>query len=307
MMPILLPALTVVEKFILTKSHVCRNIRIYEGKNTINKERRIKHMGKRIYVNGGILITTPFFAYKNAGASYDLPPENSEIIEPNTITETGEPYLEISNEHPQSIFNEYYAKTFFTTQHTFAYFFAKDFIGSYNDFKQRIDEIQSVINIKGLDEQKQNIINKLSYINIITSLDTFICDIILTKIIQDEESFNNFFNSIPPCKKKDEMTKLKEDNLVAQWEQKAIEYVMRTSYSNIDTIKDILKELFKVSIIDTNGKMKKHFYYRNLLAHRNGRKKDGGYINITNEELKSLITDTQSIAKQIQTKIKPEH
>ena len=78
-------------------------------------------MGKRIYVNGGILITTPFFAYKNAGASYDLPPENSEIIEPNTITETGEPYLEISNEHPQSIFNEYYAKTFFTTQHTFAY------------------------------------------------------------------------------------------------------------------------------------------------------------------------------------------
>ena len=212
-------------------------------------------MGKRIYVNGGILITTPFFAYKNAGASYDLPPENSEIIEPNTITETGEPYLEISNEHPQSIFNEYYAKTFFTTQHTFAYFFAKDFIGSYNDFKQRIDEIQSVINIKGLDEQKQNIINKLSYINIITSLDTFICDIILTKIIQDEESFNNFFNSIPPCKKKDEMTKLKEDNLVAQWEQKVIEYVMRTSYSNIDTIKDILKELFKVSIIDTNGKM----------------------------------------------------
>ena len=106
-----------------------------------------------------------------------------------------------------------------------------------------------------MDEQKQNIINKLSYINIITSLDTFICDIILTKIIQDEESFNNFFNSIPPCKKKDEMTKLKEDNLVAQWEQKVIEYVMRTSYSNIDTIKDILKELFKVSIIDTNGKM----------------------------------------------------
>ena len=60
-------------------------------------------MGKRIYVNGGILITTPFFAYKNAGASYDLPPENSEIIEPNTITETGEPYLEISNEQKHSL------------------------------------------------------------------------------------------------------------------------------------------------------------------------------------------------------------
>ena len=92
-------------------------------------------MGKRIYVNGGIFITTPFFAYKNAGASYDLPPENSEIIEPNTITETGEPYLEISNEHPQSIFNEYYAKNILL-QHNIhlLIFFTKDFIGSYNDF-----------------------------------------------------------------------------------------------------------------------------------------------------------------------------
>jgi hypothetical protein len=264
-------------------------------------------MGKRIYVNGGILITTPFFAYKNAGALYDTPPENSETIAPNAITETGEPYLEISDEHPQSIFNEYYAKTFFTTQHVFAYFFQRDFIKSYNDFKQRVDEIRSVINIKGLDKQKQSVINKLSYINIITSLDTFICDIILTKIIQDEDNFNKFFNSIPPCKKKDEMNKLKEDNLVAKWEQKVIEYVMKTSYSNIDTIKDILKDLFKISIVDKNGSMKKHFYYRNLLAHRNGRKKDGSYINITNEELKDLINDTQSIATQILTKIKPEH
>lgn len=57
-------------------------------------------MGKRIYVNGGILITTPFFAYKNAGAWHDTPPENSEIIEPNAITETGKFYLEISDEQP---------------------------------------------------------------------------------------------------------------------------------------------------------------------------------------------------------------
>lgn len=264
-------------------------------------------MGKRIYVNGGILITTPFFAYKNAGASYETPPKDVEIIEPNATTEAGESYLEISDEQPQSIFNEYYAKTFFTTQHTFAVFFQKDFIESYNDFKQRVDEIQSVINIKGLEEQKQYIINKLSYINIITSLDTFICDIILTKITQNEESFNIFFDSIPQCKKKERMNELKQNNLVGKWEQKVIEYVMKTSYSNISTIKDIFKEVFKVSITDENGKMRKHFYQRNLLAHRNGRKKDGSYINIANEEITDLIFDTQSIAKQILTKIKPEH
>lgn len=35
-----LPAPTVEVKFILTENHVCRNIRIYEGKNTINKNSR---------------------------------------------------------------------------------------------------------------------------------------------------------------------------------------------------------------------------------------------------------------------------
>nr|DAR40048.1 MAG TPA: hypothetical protein [Caudoviricetes sp.] len=38
MMPILSPALTAEVKYISMENHVCQNIKIYEGKNTINKE-----------------------------------------------------------------------------------------------------------------------------------------------------------------------------------------------------------------------------------------------------------------------------
>lgn len=38
MMPTPSPAPTVEVKYILTENHICRNTRIYEGKNTINKK-----------------------------------------------------------------------------------------------------------------------------------------------------------------------------------------------------------------------------------------------------------------------------
>ncbi len=67
-------------------------------------------MEKIIYVNGGIVINTPYFKCVDAGAFLDSPPVGAEIIEPNTVNNNGYRFLEINDEHPQSIFNAYYAK-----------------------------------------------------------------------------------------------------------------------------------------------------------------------------------------------------
>ena len=72
-------------------------------------------MEKIIYVNGGIVINTPFFKCVDAGAFFDSPPVGAEIIEPNTVNNNGYRFLEINDEHPQSIFNAYYAKYEFTS------------------------------------------------------------------------------------------------------------------------------------------------------------------------------------------------
>ena len=41
----------------------------------------MNNQGKKIYVNGGIAIMTPFFRYQNAGALWNTPPDGSEQIE----------------------------------------------------------------------------------------------------------------------------------------------------------------------------------------------------------------------------------
>lgn len=255
-------------------------------------------MSKKIYVNGGILITTPYFRYSGGGTLYSVPPEGAEMIETNRTNENGS-YLEINDEHPQSIFNEYYAATFFTTSHAWADFFHRDYIEAYNDYLERIDNINEVVSIEDLDEKQQTIVHRLLFISIVASLETFICDIVLTKITRDEESFHKYFESRPYSDdKKEKMLQLKNDN-IGRLEQLIIEEVMKTTFSNMDTIKDVFKDVFNISISDTSGKIRKHFYCRNLLAHKNGRKKDGSYMNITKNNLNTLVENSKNFVMQI--------
>lgn len=259
-------------------------------------------MGKKIYVNGGILIDTPFFVCRGGGCYFTEQPEGTEVMETNSVIE-GHPCLKIDINNPQSIFNEYYAKEFLTSYYTGAEFYYKSYNEAYEDYLQRTLDIQEVIKIKGLNTKQRKIVNRLSYINIVASLETFICDTILTKITGDEDVFMNVFDRIPPGTEKNKMQNLREANLIGKWEQAVIEYVMKTSYSNVDTIKKTYRDVFNASISDLKGKMKAIFMYRHKLAHRNGRNKDNSYINISNEELDMLITDINDFIKQILEKI----
>lgn len=261
-------------------------------------------MSKKIYVNGGIVITTPYFAYKGGGAKYSTPPENAEIIEANSILEGGMPYLEISDEFPQSIFNEYYAKEFFSTKHMFADFYHKDFNGAYKDYLQRIEDTQEIINISGLTEKQTDIVNRLSYISVVASLETFVCDTILTKITRDEMDFRNYFRYIiPNGRDKRIMQKYLDQNQIGKWEQMIIGYVINSSYSNIKKIKKVYEDIFNVVIEDIENKMEVHFNNRHIMAHKNGRLKDGSFMNIGNLELKELISDSKDFIQLIMQSI----
>ena len=101
-------------------------------------------MGKKIYVNGGILIDTPFFTCCDGGALFDIQPEGAGVLETNCIIEN-HPCLKIDDNNPQGT-------------------------------------------------------------------------------------------------EKERMQKMRDKNLIGHWEQAIIEYAMRTSYSNIKTIKSSYKK-----------------------------------------------------------------
>lgn len=144
----------------------------------------------------------------------------------------------------------------------------------YKDYHERINDIKEVINLDVELNKHREILNRLYYINIVASLDTFVADVIVTKVIENEEAFYKYYNSRFLSKtKKESLTQMLDNDKIGNWEQEIIECIIRESYANIETIKKIFKNLFHISITDKNNKMKSHFHKRHVLAHKNGREK----------------------------------
>ena len=260
-------------------------------------------MGKKIYVDGGIVVTTPYFSPINAGAYFDTPPEGSEVIEPNKKSEDGYEYLEISDDNPQSIFNEYYARYEYADYGGAEYLY-RSYQGVYDDYKERVNSLKSLLNVSCSSEEQSNNLNRMVYFSVVTSFETFLSDIIISKIISDKDVFDAFFDFIRlTSEEKVILQDLRNSDKIAHWEQKLIELAMRVVYTSASSIKSYFKKIFNVSIENTGGELNRIFRNRHRLAHKNGRCKDGTYFSPKKEDIESLISYLDVFAKQIMDKI----
>lgn len=265
---------------------------------------------KKIYVNGGIVIDTPFFRYNDAKCLCITPPEGCEQIECNSEI-NGQPCIIITETSAPSIFNEYYAKTFFSTRNEWAPFLRNSYDDCYAEYRQRITDITELSKIQCCQHTMQILLRQV-YLGIIASVDTFVCDTILTKIAGSKESFFTYFQEfiLARCNDKESKQKLYalermwDDNEMGNSEQNVFDNVLKESYSSISRIKTTYTKLFGISICDTNGDMNKHFRIRHVIAHRNGRKKDSGLYEFTLRDIDNLINDANGFVKQILDKIK---
>lgn len=265
---------------------------------------------KKIYVNGGIVIDTPFFRYNDAKCLCITPPEGCEQIECNSEI-NGQPCIIITETSAPSIFNEYYAKTFFSTRNEWAPFLRNSYDDCYAEYRQRITDITELSKIQCCQHTMQILLRQV-YLGIIAAVDTFVCGTILTKIAGSKESFFTYFQEfiLARCNDKESKQKLYalermwDDNEMGNSEQNVFDNVLKESYSSISRIKTTYTKLFGISICDTNGDMNKHFRIRHVIAHRNGRKKDGGLYEFTLRDIDNLINDANGFVKQILDKIK---
>lgn len=257
-------------------------------------------MADKVYVEGGILVNTPYLKYKNAGAGFLKAPEGAIVIPTNVEDEDGK-YLLIDDKHPQSIFDEYYAQTWFTATTFGTPIFYITIDDAYEQFCKSISEYKLLLNEQLLDEGNAQTMFKLVHTGVLASLDTFVLDCILSIVLNDEVVFRNFASTILDDETADDE---RSRNERIKWEHETIDEILKKSYSNIDTIKDVFKLLYRVSLIDKDGLVKKHIRIRHIIAHRNGRKKDGSIIKINKADINKIISDVSGFVDQIYSKIK---
>lgn len=256
-------------------------------------------MGKVIYVNGSIIIKTRYFLPKEIGCGYRTPPCGAEIIEPNDIID-GIKCLVIDDDNPQSLFNEYYAKDGVSSGFIATSYLSASDIDNVKEYCKRISETCDIIQkVTDWDKGNKALIYKMSFVNILTALDAFICYTLLRRSTRDELLFTNLMNELCPQSKRNVWEQLKAKGYEGRWEQEAIRYVLETSFVNTSKIDRTIKKVHLESISYDKQKVEKYFRIRHLIVHRNGKQKDDNEISITYEMLSDLIISCHEIVGAI--------
>ncbi len=246
-------------------------------------------MGKVIYVNGSIFINTRYFVPKDMGCGYETAPEGAETIEANDEIE-GMRWLVIDDEHPQSLFNEYYAKGGVSADKIATSYFSASYIDCINEYKKRIGETCEIIKkVQDWDAKEKSLVYKMAYVHIVTALDAFICYVLLRRSLKDELLFEKLMNSLAPKNKQESWNRLKESGRIGEWEQDAIIYALKTSFINTDTIDKAIKLVKFDRLVYDRKELDGYFRIRHLIVHRSGRQRDDDEVVVTYDMLAKLI------------------
>lgn len=254
-------------------------------------------MNKKYYVKGNITVKTPFFSYLNAGAGCDTMPEGCEAL--------SETDLEIDDDHPQSFFAEYYAQKEFTEGYVHSGLFWYNFDDIYSAYLDRISEARK-FQMMPCESIYQEVLLRHVYLMIIASVDTYIADTILARVMNDKELFEAYATDIVEASKQRRLHRFLLSEKRTDYEKEVIEYILSKSYANLNTIKLLYKNntLFGFSIdIGQHKAMENHFLNRHKIAHRNGREKTGTYIHISSNDIDILISDCNKLANDINAKL----
>ena len=278
-----------------------------------NNRTSLKAMNDKIYVDGGIVIDTPFFKYKNAGARYDVPPEGAEILLPNSEI-NGEPCLEIKEEEKNgkiivkapSFFKEYYARTYFSTRYCFAPFFSNSISDCFVAFHKRKDEIIDLLESNEITVSTRQLLYRLSIVSLVAAIDTLISDLILYIATKDRNKFLKAIDlAVPSTSKNKILERIIQmwcDNKIDSAEQEVIDFILSKSYTDLEKIQSSIKSLYEITI-SKDARINEIFHLRNLIAHRNGRKKDGSILEFTVDDIFNVIKDLINFVDNLKSQI----
>ena len=260
-----------------------------------------------VYVNGGIVIETPYFKYLNAKAKWEIPPDEYEVIEPDNEI-NGQPCIIITEKKAPTFFKGYYAKTFFSTKCVVAPFFSSSIEDSFSYFETKIHGVSKLLNQNDTSQDTRLILYNLSLVATISALDTYISDLVLYISTKNRNIFletaqkycqnNKAANIIA------RIAQMWSDNIMDSAEQEVIDSVLKTSYSNLKRIQnEVLKDLYQIREPKLED-IDEIFKLRHLIVHRSGKQKDGKEIYLSKEDLLGKIERIESVALTINNLVK---
>lgn len=250
---------------------------------------------KKVYVNGSIIINTRYFAPLDFGIGFSSAPEGAEVLEPTDVFE-GNPCLLIDDNHPQSLFKEYYVKDDVISGYVGARYLSSSFLDCIDVYKNRITETCDVIQrVSAWDGRSQSLVYRMCFVNVLTALDAFLCFVLLKRSLHEEQLFERLMFSLAPKSKRDTWKQLKDNGHLGEWEQDAIRFVLRTSFIDTKKIDNAFKIVGLDRLVYDREELEQCFIKRHLFVHRSGIQQDDNEVIISYSLLADLINRCNSL------------
>ena len=152
-------------------------------------------------------------------------------------------------------------------------------------------------------------LHKLLYVNIITSVETYLSDCFISLVTKENKLIEKFIKTTPEfCDKK--YTLLDIIEWASNTKEKVKDYLFeKVIYHNIWKLKNMYEKTLEVYFPGESimQKMQNNIAVRHDIIHRNGKTKKGETIIITNKEINQCISDSKEFIKYIDEQIKSKY
>lgn len=190
--------------------------------------------------------------------------------------------------------NEYYENMFLSMQEEKGNYFSL--------FNTSMDQIQEALSgIQSLNAPIQEIMRRLLYANVIGSMEAYLSDTFIQKVLSAPETKRKFTEKFKDFKEEkfslsDLFKKLDEHD-------KQISKALRDIiYHNLPKVKGMYKDTFDVEFGDIKDMMKA-VSIRHDIVHRNGKDKEGNMKVVTESEVQELISKAKTFIENIEKQI----
>lgn len=171
----------------------------------------------------------------------------------------------------------------------------------FETFKSEMDNLKELNNINLESSTTDKTLRRQLYAGVIASMETYLSDAFINKTLNSEsllkkyvETFKDFKNQSLTLDKIYEL----QDNLEEICKKSMLDVI----YHNLGKVKGMYKDTLNVDLGDISIESKA-VAKRHHIVHRNGKDKEGNKIEITQEEISTLINQIKSFIKNIDEQI----
>lgn len=172
-------------------------------------------------------------------------------------------------------------------------------------FKNNIDKISQLLKIEVDEALKQNLL-RLIFVNIITSLETYLSDAFINTLSLDKKFIRTFVEKNTDFAKQ----KFTLNELFEKFEtiEKEVEkYLLSQLWHNLAKIQPLYEQTFCITFPENLSDIFKAIVKRHDFVHRNGKGKDGKEQIVTIDEIEKLILQTTEMVEHVDKQLNELH